>query len=193
MFVHALLFSLLGTSVVSLPITPNDSPAIQVPHSPHHVQPFPPYSPLSSPEDTATFSTPEKGKEFDEPILVPDSLGHLIHPLPHQTLSLGNIELYADRWYREPTNVSAILPTLNQISGFSPSPQDVEYNLRNDIIEILVPPDGNGKGIIVFHTMGELPGEVIWQNTLLTSENRHRLVGTWRRMPSVSDLEFYNL
>ena len=60
-------------------------------------------------------------------------------------------------------------------------------------MEILVPSDGNGKGIVVFHTMGESPGEVILKHIFLTSENRHRLVGTWRRMPSVSDLQFYNL
>ena len=69
----------------------------------------------------------------------------------------------------------------------------MEYALRNDIMQILPDLDETGIGIVVFHTMGESPGEVIPQHILLTPENRHRLVGTWRRMPSVSDLQFYNL
>ena len=45
--------------------------------------------------------------------------------------------------------------------------------------------------------MGKMPGEVIWHSKpyiYLTDDNREWLVGTWHRMPSVSDLlQFYNI
>jgi hypothetical protein len=45
---------------------------------------------------------------------------------------------------------------------------------------------------VVFHTLNmTAPGLVIRQYVLLTSQNRRRLVGTWSRMPSVSDLPFF--
>ena len=108
LLVYMLLFSLLGTSVISLPVTPNDSP-----HSPLS-------SPVQQPEGLVTFHIHENGEEANMPISVPNSLRQStdLPLLPKTTLSLNNIELYADRWYREPTNVSAILLTFNQISVY---------------------------------------------------------------------------
>ena len=142
--VHVLLFSLLGTSVMSLPVIPSDSPAIQVSSEPLHVQsslppphalPYtPPHTPLHSPlwpPIQVPHSKPnvyvhygqDGGEESNEPILVPDSLHTLIDftsPGPPQTLLLNKIELYCGLWYREPTNVSATFKflTFNQISVY---------------------------------------------------------------------------
>ena len=174
MFVHVLLFSLLGSSVVSLPVIPyqpayqddayyvpplvpflslhyehipswSHAPYVQLlshtpflsphdphdvqhtplwlPHGPHPVQPSPPYSSHWSLaqvlHDESVHRGPdtsrlEKGKESDEPILVPVSLHRAITlSSPQKTLLLDNFVLYADRWYREPTNVSAILLTFD--------------------------------------------------------------------------------
>ena len=142
--VHVLLVSLLGTSVMSLPVIPSDSPAIQVSSEPLHVQsslppphalPYtPPHTPLHSPlwpPIQVPHSKPnvyvhygqDGGEESNEPILVPDSLHTLIDftsPGPPQTLLLNKIELYCGLWYREPTNVSATFKflTFNQISVY---------------------------------------------------------------------------
>ena len=75
----------------------------------------------------------------------------------------------------------------------SPNPQNAHYNNLNDVMEILEVEE-LARGIVLFHTLSPTaPGQVIWQYTLLTSQNRRRLVGVWSRMPAVSDLQFYSI
>jgi hypothetical protein len=126
MFVHALLFLLLGTSVVALPV---DHPPNQSPHSPslspagqgqhsldsgrrqRRKSPKPAYQVINP-------SNVEKGQEL-EPGLVPDSFrGRLGIESSQQTLMLDNFEKYAGLWYREPTNVSRISLTFTRISVY---------------------------------------------------------------------------
>ena len=201
MFVHALLFLLLGTSVVALPVhdqhrdpqnllTPHPSspPAGCSQHSQVHLVPdlqvvdhkFK-HMYLSN----IDLSKVGEGKE-SKPRLVPSEY-YCFFIKPHlsqlqPTLMLENIKNYAGVWYRDPKDVSRIS------SLFSVYPQNAYHN---DVIEIISAELKGFGGFVVFHTLSEkVPGKWEPQYILLTSQNRHRLVGTWFRMPSVSDLQF---
>lgn len=209
LFVHALLFLLLGTSAVARPVNHGQPQALHrhIPARTEHAQ----YSLAQARKQdyhqvvcqkfkhaylfNIDLSKVEEGEELRSE-LVPLTLYGSDHPLkikppgllqPERTLVLENIKKYVGVWYRKPSTVSRI----SNFPCISPSPQNAHYNDRNDIMEILEL-EKLEIGIVVFHTLSKTePGQVEPQYILLTSQNQHRLVGFWSRMPSVSDLQLF--
>lgn len=112
LFVHALLFLLLRTSVVAL--DHDQHPSSQEPHWQVVDHKFK-HAYLSNTD----FSKIGDGKEL-EPVWVPADLHGPLGKttFPQQTLMLENIKNYVGVWYREPTNVSTMSLTFNQISVY---------------------------------------------------------------------------